>query len=154
MGFPDPTDIKFFIQMTPILGRTVEAAQAKRDRFRQYIDWEGGLAKLSSFVNFDFGRLPPDVPFIFDDKGTDNSIHTMLKTIKRYDGDGTLTPRMLGETMAFCGFGPMPIGTPEMVADLMEKWRDEADIDGFNIACKSSKPLLVVELGNPSIGSE
>lgn len=60
----------------------------------------------------------------------------MLKTIKRYDKDGTLTPRMLGEQMAFCGFGPMPVGTPEMVADVMEKWVNEADIDGFNIACK------------------
>jgi alkanesulfonate monooxygenase SsuD/methylene tetrahydromethanopterin reductase-like flavin-dependent oxidoreductase (luciferase family) len=141
--------------MTPILGRTVEEAHAKRDRFRQYIDWEGGLAKLSSFVNFAFRKLPPDVPFVFDDKGTDNSVHTMLKTIKRYyDGDSTLTPRMLGETMAFCGFGPLPVGTPEMIADLMEKWRDEADIDGFNISCKSSKPPLAVELGSPSTGSE
>ncbi|KAN0104218.1 putative monooxygenase moxC [Hyaloscypha variabilis] len=117
----DPKEIKPFIQITPILGRTLEEFQAKHDKYRKTIDWEGSLAKLSSFVNFDFSKLPPDVPFIFDDKNSDNAIHTMMKTIKRYDKDGTLTPRMLGEEMAFCGFGPMPVGTPEMVADVMEK---------------------------------
>jgi hypothetical protein len=92
-------------------------------------------------VNFDFSQLPPDVPFVFDDRASDNAIHTMMKTIKRYDKDGTLTPRMLGEQMAFCGFGPMPVGTPEMVADVMEKWVNEADIDGFNVACKCQEVL-------------
>ena len=125
--------------MTPILGRTLEEAQAKHDKYRKCIDYEGGLAKLSSFVNFDFSKLPPDEPFMFEHAGSDNSIHTMLKTIKRYDKDGTLTPRKLGEQMAFCGFAPMPVGTPEMVADLMEKWIHEGDIDGFNVACKLSR---------------
>lgn len=93
-------------------------------------------------MNFDFSKLPPDVPFIFDDKNSDNAIHTMMKTIKRYDKDGMLTPRMLGEQMAFCGFGPMPVGTPEMVADVMEKWVNEADIDGFNVACEFQNKLF------------
>lgn len=123
--------------MTPILGRTLEEARAKHDRYRACIDWEAGLAKISGFVNFDFAKLPPDEPFIFDDtKNSDNAIHTILKTIKRYDVDGTLTPRKLGEQMAFCGFSPMPVGTPEMVADLMEEWVEGADVDGFNIACE------------------
>ena len=65
-----------------------------------------------------------------------------MKTIKRYDKDGMLTPRMLGEQMAFCGFGPMPVGTPEMVADVMEKWVNEADIDGFNVACEFQNKLF------------
>jgi alkanesulfonate monooxygenase SsuD/methylene tetrahydromethanopterin reductase-like flavin-dependent oxidoreductase (luciferase family) len=60
----DPAEIKPFIQITPILGRTLEEAQAKHDRYRKTIDWEGGLAKLSSFVNFDFSKLPSDEPFI------------------------------------------------------------------------------------------
>lgn len=48
-----------------------------------------------------------------------------------------LTPRQLGERMAFCGGGNMPIGTPDMVADVFEEWINVGDIDGFNVACKS-----------------
>lgn len=151
LTFLDPTELKFFLQITPILGRTIEEAQAKHGKWRKCIDWEGGLAKLSSFVNFDFSRLPPDEPFIFDDINSDNSIHTMLKTIKRYDKDGTLTPRKLGEQMAFCGFAPIPVGTPEMVADLMEKWVNEADIDGFNVACKFSLPHFLQSILSISV---
>jgi alkanesulfonate monooxygenase SsuD/methylene tetrahydromethanopterin reductase-like flavin-dependent oxidoreductase (luciferase family) len=32
----------------------------------------------------------------------------------------------------------MPVGTPEMVADVMEDWVNNGDIDGFNIACRFS----------------
>jgi len=95
----DPNDVKFFPQMTPILGRTLEEAQAKAAKYRKCLDWEAGLAKMSGFVNFDFAKLPPDEPFVFDEKSSDNAIHTLIKTIKRYDGDGTLTPRKLGEQM-------------------------------------------------------
>ncbi|KAF2429970.1 hypothetical protein EJ08DRAFT_589898, partial [Tothia fuscella] len=35
-------------------------------------------------------------------------------------------------------FHPVPVGTPEMIADVFEQWIDEADIDGFNIAYVTS----------------
>jgi alkanesulfonate monooxygenase SsuD/methylene tetrahydromethanopterin reductase-like flavin-dependent oxidoreductase (luciferase family) len=42
--------------------------------------------------------------------------------------------------------GPRPVGTPEMVADVFEKWWKEADIDGFNINCECV-PLLSFDIG-------
>jgi alkanesulfonate monooxygenase SsuD/methylene tetrahydromethanopterin reductase-like flavin-dependent oxidoreductase (luciferase family) len=30
----------------------------------------------------------------------------------------------------------MPIGTPDMIADVMEEWINVGDIDGFNVACE------------------
>lgn len=47
------------------------------------------------------------------------------------------TPRKLGAMLSLGGTTPMPIGTPEMVADFMEEWFRETDIDGFNLACTS-----------------
>lgn len=38
-----------------------------------------------------------------------------------------LTARPVG------GLGATSIGTPDVVADEMEKWVEEADVDGFNI---------------------
>lgn len=122
--------------MTPILGRTLEEAQAKYDKYAANVDWRGGMAKLSQYLNVDLLKYPADEPFDTKSVGTsDNAIHAIINTLKRFDGQ-VVTPRMLGEKMAFCGFGPMPVGTPEIVADQMEDWLINADIDGFNLACK------------------
>jgi alkanesulfonate monooxygenase SsuD/methylene tetrahydromethanopterin reductase-like flavin-dependent oxidoreductase (luciferase family) len=132
----DPQHIKVFPQMTPILGRTLEEAQAKYEKYKAMADWKGGIAKLSQYINVDLSKYPADEPFDVLAVGhSDNAIHAIINTLKRYKDD-KVTPRMLGQQMAFCGFGPMPVGTPEMVADIMQDWVDNADIDGFNIACE------------------
>jgi hypothetical protein len=38
--------------------------------------------------------------------------------------------------MAFCGFGPMPVGDLEAVGEVFEDWVNNGDIDGFNVACE------------------
>jgi alkanesulfonate monooxygenase SsuD/methylene tetrahydromethanopterin reductase-like flavin-dependent oxidoreductase (luciferase family) len=132
----DPNHIKVFPQITPILGRTLEEAQAKYNKYREMADWRGGLAKISQYLNVDLSAYPPDEPFDVKSIGkSDNAIHAMINTVKS-QVDVVVTPRLLGEKMAFCGFGPMPVGTPEMVADVFEDWATNADIDGFNVACK------------------
>jgi alkanesulfonate monooxygenase SsuD/methylene tetrahydromethanopterin reductase-like flavin-dependent oxidoreductase (luciferase family) len=99
-------------------------------------DWRGGMAKLSQYLNVALTAYPLDEPFDVNSVGkSDNAIHAIINTLKRFTGQ-VVTPRMLGERMTFCGFGPIPVGTPEMVADVMEDWINNADIDGFNIACK------------------
>lgn len=139
----DPNHIKVFPQMTPILGRTQEEADAKYEKYKAAVDWRGGIAKLSQYLNVDLSAYPLDEPFDVTAVGkSDNAIHALINTLKRFTGQ-VVTPRMLGEKMAFCGFGPMPVGTPEMVADLMEDWVNNADIDGFNIACRFS-PLVTL----------
>jgi len=57
---------------------------------------------------------------------------------------------MVGEKVGFGGFGPMPVGTPSQVADVMEKWFAEADIDGFNIQCKCPFMWSAFKLLTPS----
>ena len=132
----DPDHIKVFPQITPILGRTMEEAQAKYDKYAANVDWRGGMAKLSQYLNVDLLSYPADEPFDTTSVGkSENAIHALVNTLKRFEGQ-IVTPRMLGEKMAFCGFGAMPVGTPEMVADVMKDWVDNADIDGFNVACK------------------
>lgn len=142
----DPNHVKVFPQLTPILGRTLEEAQAKYEKYRANADWEGGIAKLSQYLNVDLSSYPVDEPFDVNSIGkSDNAIHAIINTLKRYSGQ-VVTPRVLGEKMAFCGFGPMPVGTPEMVADVMEDWVNNADIDGFNVACKypTSRLFLIL----------
>jgi FMN-dependent oxidoreductase (nitrilotriacetate monooxygenase family) len=136
----DPNHIKVFPQIAPIIGRTQEEAEAKYNKYKSAVDWKGGLAKISQYMNVDLAAHDPDQPFDVSSIGpAANTIHTMIQTVKRFAGK-TVTPRMIGEQMAFCGFGPMPVGTPEHVADVIEDWVNNADIDGFNVACKSPDP--------------
>jgi len=130
----DPSELKFFPQITPIIGRTLEEAQAKWAKARTMVDYRGGLVKLSTFLNIDLSQYPVDEPFDIGD-GVGSTIHTMFDAIKSVSGEA-ITPRRLGEEFAFCGFAMMPIGTPEMIADVMEEWVNVGDIDGFNVACE------------------
>ncbi|PVH99764.1 putative monooxygenase moxC, partial [Periconia macrospinosa] len=134
----DPNHIKVFPMITPIVAPTLEEAQAKYEKYRSMADWKAGLAKLSQYVNVDLSAYPPDEPFDVTTVGkSDNAIHALINTLQRYKGE-VVTPHILGEKMAFCGFGPMPVGTPDMVADVMEDWVNNADVDGFNVAYVSN----------------
>ena len=49
-------------------------------------------------------------------------------------GDKPWTIRDLAEFVALGGRGPVITGSPETIVDEFQRWMDEADIDGFNIA--------------------
>lgn len=139
----DPNHIKFFPGITPIVARTVEEAQSKYRRALANADYKGGLAKFSSYLGIDLSKFPIDEPFDTANKEI-NGVQTMFNLLLE-DPNKAWTPRQIGQQMAFCGFGPMPVGTPEMVADVFEEWVNDGDIDGFNVACKS-------QLGSKSNG--
>ena len=42
--------------------------------------------------------------------------------------------RQIAEHVGIGGIGPVLVGTPATVADRLERWIDEAGIDGFNLA--------------------
>ncbi|KAH6677711.1 luciferase-like domain-containing protein [Halenospora varia] len=135
----DPQSIKFFVGITPIVGATLEEAQAKYERARENADIVGGLAQFSGYTGIDLSRFPLDEVFELKDAPGDAATHTFLENFNKATGNNNpWTPRRLGETMALGGFHPAPVGTPEMVADVFEQWIDEADVDGFNIAYVTS----------------
>lgn len=136
------TDLNFFPSIAPIVGRTVAEAQAKYDRWAKLADWEGGLAKMSGYLNIDFSKYPLDEPFDYSQIGLSAAaIEGVANGVKK--DKVPLTPRQLGERMALCGGIPMPVGTADMVADVIEEWVNVGDIDGFNVACKSQSLSLV-----------
>jgi alkanesulfonate monooxygenase SsuD/methylene tetrahydromethanopterin reductase-like flavin-dependent oxidoreductase (luciferase family) len=131
----DPSSLKFFVGISPIIGKTKEEAQAKYKRAIENSDPVGGLAQFSGYTGIDLSRFPLDDVFELTDAPGDNAVHSFLDNFNKVVGDiGPWTPRKLGEIMALGGFHPAPVGTPDMIADVFEQWIDEADVDGFNIA--------------------
>ncbi len=131
----DPKSLKFFVGISCILGRTMEEAQAKYERAKENIDIIGGLAQFSSYTAVDLSQYPLDDVLELKDGLSNATVHTFLENFNKATGvSDPWTPRRLGEKMALGGFHPLPVGTPELVADVFEQWVDEADVDGFNIA--------------------
>lgn len=56
----DPQSVKLFVGITPIIGATLEEAQAKYERARENADIVGGLAQFSGYTGIDFSRFPLD----------------------------------------------------------------------------------------------
>jgi FMN-dependent oxidoreductase (nitrilotriacetate monooxygenase family) len=136
----DPQSIKFFLGAMVFVGRTQEEAEAKFNSARSRASIEGGLARFSGLSNIDMSVYPIDEPFKFKGEVKENAIHGFINSMKTLNDKENITPRDIGEIMAFGGQGPRPVGTPEKVADELEKWLVQGDVDGFNLSRKSETP--------------
>lgn len=63
------------------------------------------------------------------------------------------TPRVVAERVSLGGLGPVCVGTPDVVAAELQRWVEEADLDGFNLAYVTTPGTFedVVELLVPEL---
>ncbi len=121
----DPYIIEFFAAINPIIGRTMEEAQAKYEDAMEYADIIGALAQFSGYTGIDMSKFPLDEELKFDTSNPkDNAVQGFLGNFADSQKEGVVwTPRKLGEKIAVGGFHPTPVGTPGMVADVMQQVR-------------------------------
>ncbi|WP_158810381.1 LLM class flavin-dependent oxidoreductase [Beijerinckia sp. L45] len=123
--------IKIFSMMTVIIGVTEAEAQTKLVAQRALASPEGGLVLMSGWTGVDFSQfdLDDEVRHVENDAG-----RTAMDNITRADPGRTWTVREVAQHVALGGIGPLIVGTPSQVADALEAWVDETDVDGFNLA--------------------
>jgi alkanesulfonate monooxygenase len=116
--------------MTIILGRTEAEAKAKYEDYRRHISPEGALTLMSGWTGVDFSTyaLDQEVRHVQNDAG-----RTAMDNITRADPDRVWTVREVAEHVGIGGIGPVIVGTPEKVADEIEAWFEETDVDGLNV---------------------
>src|SRR5438270_9805663 len=56
-----------------------------------------------------------------------------LENITRADPDRRWTVREVAEHVSIGGISPVLVGSPATVADELEAWMDDTDLDGFNL---------------------
>lgn len=127
----DPASLKFFSIATVVVAPTDAQAQAKYQDYARYASWEGSLARWSALMLIDLSRLDPDAPL--EHVETDG-IRGMVEVFTKLDPTRTWTPRAIGEFVGVGGGGPLFVGSPATVADGLERWIEEAGVDGFNLA--------------------
>ncbi len=128
----DGRKILFFSLMTVIVGETAQAARAKHDEYLRYADPEGALTLFSGWTGIDFSRYPLDEPIV--PARTDAAVASMIESFTTADPGRVWTLRELMTHNSIGGRGPLVVGSPERVADELQSWVADTDVDGFNLS--------------------
>jgi N-acetyl-S-(2-succino)cysteine monooxygenase len=125
-------DIAILPGIAPIIGRTQEEAERKYEEIASLVSIQNALDYLGRFFeHHDFSQYPLDEPFPeLGDLGS-NSFRSGTDKIKKVAKEQGLTLRQVALQSA-TPRGQF-IGTPEKVADLIQKWYEEEAGDGFII---------------------
>ena len=126
----DPRSIKVFTMATPIVAETHELAVAKLAEYRRFASHSGALALFGGWTGVDLAGLDPDEPLRHVETEANRSA---LSSFTK-DPNRVWTTRELARELGIGGRGPVFVGSPEEVADELERWVDEAEVDGFNLA--------------------
>jgi FMN-dependent oxidoreductase (nitrilotriacetate monooxygenase family) len=127
----DPQSIKFFSLLTVVTAATDEEAQAKYQDYLRYASYDGALTLYGGWSGLDLSRFEPDTPLKYIET---DAVRSAVEAFSTADPDREWTPREIAKWVSVGGMGPVVVGGPQTVADEMERWVEEADIDGFNLA--------------------
>ncbi|OCJ01999.1 5,10-methylene tetrahydromethanopterin reductase [Agrobacterium sp. 13-626] len=127
----NPREILAFNLQTVILGETDAEAKRKFDEYRKYVSHEGAQTLISGWTGIDFGQFSPDEPLRHR---YTNAVQSAVETFTTIDPDKVWTVREMADWVGIGGFGPVFVGSPETVADLLQEWVEDTDVDGFNLA--------------------
>ena len=118
-------DLRIFALISVVVDETDARAEAKLMDYRSYALPEGALALMSGWSGIDLGRFDPDERV---GSASSQAMQTALK------GLGKMTVREWGNALSVGGAANVITGSPETVADELERWATETDVDGFNLA--------------------
>lgn len=122
-----PDDVKVFVGAAVVPGATEAEAREKYADYLHYASSEAGLAHFAASTGVDYAQYDLDAPV---DYSGGNAIESAARTAQ----NNGWTRRKLLEMFELGGRYPAIVGTPAQIADELQAWVDEADVDGFNIS--------------------
>jgi len=126
----DKSAIFVYSLYTVVTGETSAEAHKKYDDYRRYADTGGVLALWSGFLGHDLGRYDLDDPI---EEIQSNAAQSLALAITGGDPNLHWTVRDLAQWGAIGGPAPVAVGSPAEVADELQTWVEDTDVDGFNI---------------------
>jgi FMN-dependent oxidoreductase (nitrilotriacetate monooxygenase family) len=128
----DPHAVKIFNMTTVITAENDEATHAKHTEYLSYCDPVGALVHLSGAMGVDLARYGPDEPI---DNVESNAMLSIVAALGQAGPTGRpWTVRDIAELAAMGNIAPLIVGGGAAVADTLQEWVDETDVDGFNLA--------------------
>ena len=128
----DPYGARIFNLTTIVTAENDEAARAKHAEYLSYGDPEGALVFMSGWMGVDLARYDVDEPIGNVDS---NAILSAVAAFQQADPTGRdWAVRDIAEWGKIGGMGPLVVGGGDTVADTLQDWVDDTDVDGFNLA--------------------
>ncbi|MFG1394234.1 LLM class flavin-dependent oxidoreductase [Xanthobacter agilis] len=125
----DPSKILIYAMATIIVDETDAKARAKYEDYARYASYDGALVLMSGWTGIDFGRYAPT------DTVKKVETNAIISTVEHLaEGEKVWTIEELAKWGGIGGMGPLFVGSPSTVADLLQEWVEQTDIDGFNLA--------------------
>lgn len=121
-------DLKIFVALTVVTGATEADARARHAEYLQHASPEAGLAHFAASTGIDFARYGLDDPI---DYAGSNAIQSAGQAAQQR---GWTTKRQLLSQFSLGSRYPTLVGSGVQVADALERWLDEGDIDGINLS--------------------
>jgi long-chain alkane monooxygenase len=126
----DPRHVKLLSEVAVIVAETEREARAKEQQLRSYATAEGAFTLYGGWTGVDLAQLK-------DDEELKNSRSEGIQNVARWftkqDPTKRWTLAEVGEAMKLAGTAVILVGTPMHVADELERWADEGEVDGFNL---------------------
>ncbi len=128
----DRYSAKIYTLLTIITDETPEKAQAKYQDYLRYASEEGALVFMSGWMGIDLSQYDLDEPI---GNVKSNAIQSVVANYQEVNEDGSeWKVRDIARLSAIGGLGPFIIGSGSEIADTLQEWVDETDVDGFNLA--------------------
>jgi long-chain alkane monooxygenase len=127
----DPRKLFVYNLLTVIVDETDAKAQAKFADYQKYASYDGALVFMSGWTGIDFGQYAPtDLVRKVDT----NAIVSVVDALSEGDPDKKWTIEELAAWGGIGGLGPVIVGSAATVADILQEWVADTDVDGFNLA--------------------
>lgn len=130
-----PHAVKVLAGLTTIIGATESAALQRRDELIDMIPWDYSLTRLAGTLGVPVGELKLDqtLPANITLPAQGNGNHTFFQATIALAGRHGYTVRQLIRELAGGGGHRVIVGTPEQIADDIERWFLAGAADGFNL---------------------
>jgi long-chain alkane monooxygenase len=128
----DRYSARVYTLLTIITDETSEKAQAKYEDYLSYASEEGALVFMSGWMGIDLSEYDLDEPI---GNVKSNAIQSAVANFQAAAEDGSeWTVRDIARHGAIGGLGPFVVGSAVEIADYLEEWVADTDVDGFNLA--------------------
>lgn len=126
-----PDSVAVINQQTVIVAETDAKAQALFQEYLEFADPIGALVLMSGWTGIDFAGFDPDEPLT---EQSSDGIQSVVQAFTRADPSRVWTIREIAEYTKIGGDGPVIVGSPTTVADVLENYVAETGVAGFNLA--------------------
>lgn len=128
----DRYSAKIYTLLTIITDETDQKAQAKYEDYLRFASDEGALVFMSGWMGIDLSKFDLDEPI---GNVKSNAIQSVIANFAESAENGEeFTVRDIARLGAIGGLGPTIVGGALTIADELQAWVEETDVDGFNLA--------------------